>query len=218
MPDGEKIYTEAELQAAIRERVKAITQERDALQVKVAEIEPRAKSVDTITQERDQARADLAHERAASATFRAAASNGILDPERVAALEFLHGRAMAAVPEKDRVPFEKWIAQDGPGRTHPAASAFFQAAPGPAPQGPQGGPAPAGAGAPAPGGAPAPAGLPSAPAGSPAAPPKSLDQRRAEVQTYLRSAEYRALPIPEQKKKHAEFMRELDGLRTAPPA
>jgi hypothetical protein len=213
MPD-DKIYTEAELQNAIKERVRTIEKERDDALKKVREFEPQVQQVTTLTQERDQARQDLAHERSASATFRAAASAGILDPERVAALEFLHGRAMATVAEKDRVPFDKWIAEGGPGRTHAAASLFFTApAPPAAPPGTPPGTPPAAPPSTPPGTPPA--GLPQSPGTPPGTPPKTLDARRAEVQTFLKSPEYLKLPPKEQREKYTALMAELNALKGA---
>lgn len=175
--DGATYYSQAEIEATIKDRLKTkeaeITQRDAALkdaEKRLGEFEPLRTQAQQTAALLEKAQAEAAAAASALTRYRAAGTLGIADPDTIDALEFAHTRAMASVEEGKRVPFDAYLTQIktdptlAPSYLRPVLSGI--AAPVAAPPAPGQPPAPA-AGAPTP--APPAPGAP--PAGQPPARP-----------------------------------------------
>lgn len=107
--DGKEYFSQAEMEAAIKDRVKTKDAEIDGLNTKIKGLEPELAKVMTLAQERDalKARADQAEGR--FGRYQAAAAHGITDPETIEALEGAHAKAMGKVEESKRTDFGGYL-------------------------------------------------------------------------------------------------------------
>lgn len=116
--DGSTYYSQAEIEAAIKDRLKAKETEiaqRDAAlkdaEKRLGEFEPIRTQAQQIAAALEKAQAEAAAATGALTRYRAAGTLGIADPDTIDALEFAHTRAMAGVEEGKRVPFDAYLTQ-----------------------------------------------------------------------------------------------------------
>lgn len=116
--EGAEYFSKDEVEGIVRERVtkvgEKVTQAEQAaalLRAKVAELEPRATTADTLNGQIQHWKAQAEQAQGAFTRFQAAASAGITDADTIWALEQAHGRVMGGVPEASRVDFPTWLGQ-----------------------------------------------------------------------------------------------------------
>lgn len=116
--DGATYYSQAEIEAAIKDRLKAKETEiaqRDAAlkdaEKRLGEFEPLRTQAQQTAALLEKAQAEAAAATGALTRYRAAGTLGIADPDTIDALEFAHTRAMASVEEGKRVPFDAYLTQ-----------------------------------------------------------------------------------------------------------
>ena len=139
MPEDEKKYTKADLDAAIEAAVKDRLKNANA---EIAQLKSKAEAYDAVNTQLQQVQGELATERNANSSYRAAVGAGITKPAIVSVLEHVHRQEMANLPKKDQVAFSDWIGEDGGARSHEATSVYFAKPAAPGDPDPGGDPAP----------------------------------------------------------------------------
>lgn len=190
---------------------------QEALEARVAqkgrdlerEIEPlraKASGYDALKIEHDALGKKLAERESQIELRDVLGARGVTDPKVMRSISAIYGAETADLAEDKRPKLGDWL--DADGKSHPVISGVLKPPPAPV--------APA-ASTPA---APAPTGTVN-PGGAGAAPPNSAPSSKmtpADVQKYLRSPEYRALPRAEQAKKLGELQAQVSAQQTAGPA
>ena len=102
--DGQIYFSQAEQEAAIKERIKNTSTELATAQARVKELEPLAGQVEEWKGKAAAAEGGLAR-------YQAATGAGVSDPDTIEALESAHAKAMKSVPKEKQVDFPTYVTQ-----------------------------------------------------------------------------------------------------------
>lgn len=109
--DGADYFSRDEVETTVKDRIKNLQASAEQWEQKYKGAEGELAKVSTLTAERDQLTRRLADAEGGLTRYRAAAGVGVTDGDTIWALEQAHQRAMAAVPEAQRVAFDAYLGQ-----------------------------------------------------------------------------------------------------------